>query len=156
MASYVVMEPPETHSDAALVRDGFYFFAFPVPVLWFLWHRMWLEAGIAFIAAIVIGLMPGLSPLSFPLALLVGLYVGLDAAALRISALRRRGWREWGVVEAANRIEAETRYFTELPEPLPADDRWPQSYGGPWDGRTTGTRAARPGSLDLIGVTDRR
>ena len=45
MASYVVMEPPEGGPEQAiLVRDGFALLAFIMPFLWFLWHRMWLEA----------------------------------------------------------------------------------------------------------------
>ncbi|MGO4841282.1 DUF2628 domain-containing protein, partial [Rhizobiaceae sp. 2RAB30] len=38
-------------------------------------------------------------------------------AALRMAALRRRGWREAGVVEADSMADAEIRYFAE-----PADD----------------------------------
>ena len=49
MASYVVMVPPAGQGnrpdlDAAFVRDGFAFLAFFLPVLWLLWHRLWVEA----------------------------------------------------------------------------------------------------------------
>lgn len=156
MASYVVMEPPQADSDAVLVRDGFYFLAFLLPFLWFLWHRMWVEAGIALVVAILLGFVPVLGPASGMLGLLVGLYVGLDAAALRIAALRRRGWREWGVVEAANPADAELRYFAELGETPVRENPSPKPPGGPWGGPRIGARKAHPGSLDLIGVTGNR
>ena len=47
------------------------------------------------------------------LSLLVSLFAGLEGAALRIAALRRRGWREIGIVEADSEDDAETRYFLE-------------------------------------------
>ena len=46
MASWIVMQPPDRTRDAdlAFVRDGFSVFAFLVPPLWLLWHRLWIEA----------------------------------------------------------------------------------------------------------------
>ena len=107
MASYVVMEPPAdgVPRNECVVRDGFHWLAFLVPLLWFLWHRLWIEA------AVMLALMLGLSVLSSLqgwaftatlLSLAVSILAGLEGAALRLAALRRRGWREWGVVEAEN------------------------------------------------------
>ena len=99
MAIYVVMEPPaadavEAAERAVLIRDGFAFLAFLVPPLWLLWHRLWIEAALAFAVG-----------------------VGLEGPALRINALRRRGWREWGAVEASGMAEAEIRYLAgEVPD----------------------------------------
>jgi hypothetical protein len=119
MAIYVVMEPPaanaaEAAERAVLVRDGFAFLAFLVPPLWLLWHRLWIEAAIAFAASVgltALGETAGLGFTGAALSLLVSIYVGLEGQALRINALRRRGWHDWGVVEASDAGEAEIRYL---------------------------------------------
>ena len=52
MASWIVMQPPAARArggaDATFVRDGFSLLAFLVPPLWLLWHRLWIEAVLAF------------------------------------------------------------------------------------------------------------
>lgn len=118
MAIYVVMEPPGSggRMDGMLVRDGFHLLAFLVPVIWLLWHRLWIEALAALVVAsalAALGSIAGYGPASSLLSLLVAVYVGLEGAALRLAALRRRGWREWGAVEAGNAREAEIRYLAE-------------------------------------------
>ncbi|RWF00695.1 DUF2628 domain-containing protein [Mesorhizobium sp.] len=118
MAVYVVMEPPGggEKPDVTFVRDGFSWLGFLVSPLWLLWHRLWIEAALAFVAMALLsmiaeGLSLGLA--GPPLSLLVSLYVGLEGQALRIAALRRRGWHEWGVVEANRLDDADTRYVLE-------------------------------------------
>lgn len=119
MSAYVVMEPPvadaaEAAERAVLVRDGFAFLAFLVPPLWLAWHRLWIEAILALAAGIALtalGETAGLGFLGGVLSLLVSLYVGLEGQTLRVNALRRRGWSDWGVVEAGNAAEAEIRYL---------------------------------------------
>lgn len=122
MASYAVMEPPVAGSDdigrerAVLVRDGFHVLAFLVPALWLLWHRLWIEAVLVVAVTMALsgaGSLAGLGNAAPALAFLVSLYVGLEGAALRLAAYRRRGWREWGVVEAGDATEAEIRYLVE-------------------------------------------
>ncbi len=115
MASYVVMESPERDKDAVLVRDGFHVLAFLVPYLWLLYHRLWFEAAIAVAVALLLGMAGSLMGFSGAPALsfLVSIYVGLEGPALRVSALHRRGWREWGVVEAETPEDAEVRYLAE-------------------------------------------
>ncbi len=98
---------------ALLIRDGFSMLAAILPLIWFLWHRMWLEALVFVVAGLVIaGLGSLIEPTFFPtaLSLLLAIFIGLEAQALRAAALRRRGWHEWGVVEGANREEAEWHY----------------------------------------------
>ncbi|WEX09595.1 DUF2628 domain-containing protein [Chelativorans sp. AA-79] len=126
MASYVVVEPPDTRPDraekAVVVRDGFSLFALIIPLLWFLWHRMWLEAAAFFVAALLLaglGTLPGFTMLAPLLSLFLYIFIGLEAQALRIASLRRRGWEVWGVVEAGSRDEAEARYVAEAEE-MPA------------------------------------
>ncbi len=118
MAAYIVMEPPgvsrnDAAAGAVLVRDGFHVAAFLLPPLWLLWHRLWIEAALAFALGVGLTALVDFAGLGFPgaaLALLVPVFVGLEGASLRVNALRRRGWSEWGVVEGSDRAEAEIRY----------------------------------------------
>jgi hypothetical protein len=123
MASYVVMEQPGRTgiADVAFVRDGFSWAAFLVPPLWLLWHRLWFEALFAFL---VLALLSFLGEAGWPLAgslltLTVSLYIGLEGQNLRIAALRRRGWREWGAIDAENLADAETRYAAQATGDVP-------------------------------------
>jgi len=111
MASFVVMEAPQGRDEAVYIRDGFHFLAFLVPPLWLLWHRLWIEALVAFAAMALLGSVSGFGEAAPLLSLLVSIYVGLEAPALHIAALRRRGWSEWGVADAANRDEAELKHL---------------------------------------------
>ncbi|MER8903576.1 DUF2628 domain-containing protein [Mesorhizobium sp. M0772] len=131
MAIYVVMEPPgrtEAADATVLVRDGFSLLAFLVAPLWLAWHRLWIEAALAFVAMgliSVLGQWLGLDWAGSALSLLVSLYIGLEGQGLRIAALRRRGWHEWGVVEADNPDDADIRQtldaeaLADEPAPLP-------------------------------------
>lgn len=121
MASYVVMEPPgrmaQAPADAVLVRDGFSLWAFLVPPLWLVWHRLWIEAALALavtLALTALGEVAGFGLAGSLLSLLVSIYVGLEGPALRLAAYRRRLWRDWGVVSADNAGEAEMRYLSEV------------------------------------------
>lgn len=133
MAVYVVMEPPGRGHDAdatTFVRDGFSWLGFLAPPLWLLWHRLWIEAGLAVLvigASVAFGEAFDLQFIATPLTLLVMLLVGLEGQALRIAAMARHGWRQWGVVVADNLDDADARYATDaagvapsepLPEPL--------------------------------------
>src|SRR6185503_529861 len=80
------------------------------------WHRLWIEAVLTFAVMTVLSMIGeklGLEGAGSALSLLVSLYVGLEGQALRIAALRRRGWREWGVVEADTLGDAELRQALE-------------------------------------------
>src|SRR5690606_16622628 len=86
MASYIVLEPAEAGTEkaeaAVLIRDGFSVLALILPLIWFLWHRMWLEA-VAFLAiGLAVGGLGALidsTYLSTALSLLLALLVGLEA-----------------------------------------------------------------------------
>ncbi|RUW47312.1 MAG: DUF2628 domain-containing protein [Mesorhizobium sp.] len=120
MTAYVVMEPPgrsEKVDTTAFVRDGFTWLGLLVPPLWLAWHRLWVEAALAFVIMGVLSMLGqklGLGVAGSLLSLLVSLYVGLEGQGLRIAALRRRGWHEWGVVEAGRLGDADMRYALEV------------------------------------------
>ncbi|MBZ9816056.1 DUF2628 domain-containing protein [Mesorhizobium sp. CA15] len=129
MAIYVVMAPPAGNKaeDAIFVRDSFTWLGFLVAPLWLAWHRMWIEAALTFIVMAILsvaGERLGLEGAGSLLSLLVSLYVGFEGQGLRIASLRRRGWREWGVIEAGTLGDAETRHALETDveseeQPLP-------------------------------------
>lgn len=153
MASFVVMEPPvrDPAEKAVLVRDGFHFFGFLVPFVWFAFHRMWREAAIALVASMalsVAGAYAGLGGATAWLSLLVGIYVGLEGSALRIAALKRNDWNEWGVVEARNAADAEIRYLAD--RDVIAEAETPPRVMAPWSRPTPAVRHNGP-ALGLFG-----
>lgn len=139
MAVYTVHQPPARHADPlpdaeriVFVRDGFSFWAFLVAPIWMLWHRMWLV--LLGYVVIVGGIEAALSALGASrmalsvLGLFIALLIGLEASTLRRLNLRRRGFRDVGIVSGADREDAERRFF------------------GAWtaDPRSGGTAAAPP------------
>jgi hypothetical protein len=142
MSIYTVHEPPpraaQTLPDPdrfAFVRDGFSFWAFIAAPLWMLWHRLWLVlAGYALITVIVFAGLAALraSPTAFAVVgLFIALVVGLESGTLRRLALRRRGWKNVGIVSGADLEDAERRFF------------------GAWLHRTPSAKGANPGPPPL-------
>jgi hypothetical protein len=122
MASYVAMEPADdrTGAQAIFIRDAFAPLAVVLPVVWLLWHKLWIEAGVALIA--MLGATAalewlGLAQLAGLAAFVIGLYVALEGSALRMFALRRRGFAEKAVIDAASIADAEEHHFLTRPRP---------------------------------------
>lgn len=165
MAIHVVMEPPAaSEADATLravlVRDRFTLLAFLAPLIWLLWHRLWIEALLvlaATVALVAFGEWLGSGFAGGALALLISLYVGLEGQAMRIAAMRRRGWREWGVVESANAAEAEIRYLAAAAETAPAAAERKLAVPVPPRTYTTGTytMGASGPALGMLGYPGR-
>ncbi|RST88120.1 DUF2628 domain-containing protein [Aquibium carbonis] len=129
MAIYVVMQPPRDRVDAdeVYVRDGFHVLGFLLPLVWLLWNRLWIETLVLLAVMLGLGILGETSGTAEMLVggftLLVSIYVGLEGSALRLWALRRRGYAEWGVVDADNRADAETRYLSAQPDEIEAGPR---------------------------------
>jgi Protein of unknown function (DUF2628) len=120
MASYVVMEPAgdRTGESAIFIRDAFAPLAVVLPVVWLLWHRLWIEAGVALVvmlAATAALEWLGLAQLAGLAAFLIGLYVALEGSALRIFAARRRNFTEKAVIDAASLADAEEHHILTRP-----------------------------------------
>ena len=122
MSIYTVHEPPLRAGAAApelehyvFVRDGFSFWAFLFGPLWMLRHRMWLVFVLYVVVSLVLeGLVAVASASDAVIAaigLLISLWVGFEAATLRRITLRRRGWRDVGVISGEDREAAERRFF---------------------------------------------
>jgi hypothetical protein len=152
MASYVIFEPPGAPrpEDAVFIRDGFHWLAFIVPFFWFLWHRLWLEAGLVFAAMVGLAALErvdGMQGVVTPVSLLLSLGLGFEAPALWMAALRRRSWRERGVVEADNRDEAAIRYLADADVEPAAPVPYPASTAS---AHTTPPR--RPAAVPALGL----
>jgi hypothetical protein len=137
MASFLVLQPPgEPRSERAVfVRDGFHFLAFLLPPVWLLAQRLGIEAGIVVGVAAALALggeWLDLGSAALLLWLFVAILIGLEGPALHAAALRRRGWREKGVVEAASREDAEARFLADL-----HDEPEPAAKASPWDAAGT-------------------
>lgn len=160
MASFVAMErrAEDGGRDVEFVRDGFHLLAFLVPLFWFLFHRMWIEA------AVTLALMVGLAvltawagyPAHWPLSLIVSVFAGLEAPALRLAAMRRAGWSDRGVIEADDSFGAETRYAWDMAggESEDAADKAEIQYAGSEPAQTP--RAASGPALGLFSYPDGR
>jgi len=121
MAQFVVLEKEGANSaeNSVFVRDGFYALALILPVVWLLSQRLWFEA----IAALGVTILLGVAGSAFgvtdavPLiTLLFSLFVALEGVNWKIAKLKRQGFTEKAVIEAANLEEAEIRYFYGLAE----------------------------------------
>ena len=109
---------PEAEADATVfVRDTFSWAAFIVPVLWALYHRLWLVL-VGFIAvAMALNLaitLAGLPEFVNAMASLALQFLfAAEARDLRRWTLERRGYDLVAVIVAENFDQAETRYFRE-------------------------------------------
>jgi len=132
-----------TTDKYVFVRDGFYFWAMVAPVIWMLYHRLWL-ALIGYIALTVamgfvlsrLGVGSGAAFIAFGL---LAILVGLEAASLRRRKFSGRKWRQLDVVVADDEEAAERRFFDRHASqlaPAPASpqawaDRGPQQPSSP-------------------------
>ena len=120
MASYIVMEPAsDRRGEAAVfIKDAFAPLAVVLPVLWFLWNRLWFEAAMALFATLFLtgaAAWVGAPQLAGIGSLLIGFFVALEGGALKIAAARRRGFEDAAIVDARSVAEAEERYYLSRP-----------------------------------------
>lgn len=122
MSVYTVHEPPLRGADALaeaarfiFVRDGFYWWAFLLTPFWMVRHRLWLVLVIYLV--VIAGLDAALHSVgasAFVIILvgvLISLLVGFEASTLWRFTLRRRRWRNVGIVSGADIEDAERRFF---------------------------------------------
>jgi len=116
MAIYRVYECPADSLDAAIfVREGFSFAAAVFTFIWAVWHRMWLVAVALLAALTVVGIAADVYDVGRAIIvtaqLAIAVTTGFVADAIRGRSLVSHGFVESGIVEAANRHEAELKYF---------------------------------------------
>ncbi|WP_421505364.1 DUF2628 domain-containing protein [Brucella pseudogrignonensis] len=121
MAQFVVLEPSGTQRSekAVFVRDGFYALALILPFVWLLLQRLWFEAIAVLGVTILLGVAGsalGISNAVPLITLLFSLFVALEGVNWKIAKLKRQGFVETAVIDAADLEEAEIRYFYGLKE----------------------------------------
>ena len=110
--------------DLVFVKEGFSWPAFLFSMLWALWHRLWLVAGVFLVVQLALGLVLAIwapDPVSAG-AVSTGAALILAYAAndLRRWTLERRGFVDTAVVTAEGRDGAERRFLDG--EPMLAAD----------------------------------
>jgi len=122
MSVYTVHEPPLRAADAladperfAFVRDGLYVWAFLLTPLWMLRHRLWLVLVSYIVISALLDTALAIAGVSSTVVILIdiliSILVGLEASTLLRFTLRRRGWRNVGIVSGYDREDAERRFF---------------------------------------------
>ena len=108
------------------VRDGFRPFALVLPVVWLLWHRLWLHAALTFAG---MGLVTWGATVFMPAAVpivagLINIAIGLSTAhegpAWQAADLERKGFVALDAIIAGSLRDAEEIYASRLPESLAA------------------------------------
>ncbi len=128
MTVYSVYEPPVPATDViaradrlAFVREGFSWVALLVPLLWLVYHRMWIEFVVLLLVYIGLQLAFGSDAQGQALTAWAGLAISVlfafEANDLRTASLERRGYRLAGVASGRDRVDAERSFFVKwLPE----------------------------------------
>lgn len=114
--------PPGGRPAILVIGDGFALLAFLFPIVWLLWHRLWIAGAAAFavyLSIVVFAQQPQWALIGLPLNLLMGLYVGLEGPGWRIGAARGRGYHIADIIEAETRDDAELRLAVMQDDPGP-------------------------------------
>jgi hypothetical protein len=113
---------PSPDRDALLVKEGFCWPAALFSLLWALWHRLWLVAGLVFAADFVLDLVLMLSGADgatrFVCVAALHVFIGYEANDWRRARLSRTGYREAGLVAAPNADAALRRFFDLNPDAI--------------------------------------
>jgi Protein of unknown function (DUF2628) len=147
---YSVYEPPVPETDViaradrlAFVREGFSWVALLVPLVWLLYHRMWIEFVVLILVYVGLQLAFGGDAQGQALTawavLAISVLFAFEANDLRTASLERRGYRLAGVASGRDRVDAERAFFTKW---LPEQERTQPVTPPPR--RDTGARTPRP------------
>ncbi|MYZ47506.1 DUF2628 domain-containing protein [Propylenella binzhouense] len=111
---YTVHAPPDGEIERArFVKEGFSWPAFFFPVIWLLWHGLWVAFVLYLVYAAALFALARTSPEApvGAIALIGAILFALEANNIRRAALARRGWRELGEAWGRGLDEAEHRFF---------------------------------------------
>lgn len=124
MTFYSVYLPPHGAKKQGdeflrLVPDKKSPWALLIPVLWLLYHRLWMALLVYLVITAFIIMVFSINPhpAILYLSALPGLYLLLEGQELVRAKLERKGWNFAGVVEAVNHDEAELRYYARRETP---------------------------------------
>ena len=159
MKVYTVLSPsPAGSADPAdprsvvVVKEGFSWPAFYLPVLWPLYQRLWLVlivylavmAGLAAAGELAGGPLPGLA------AVAAHVFFALEANEFRRRRYERRGYRLAGITKGDTLVEAEIGYFAGRDAPPVVKPHEPA--GEPVQHLASGGSAGPASSSDVIGL----
>lgn len=107
--------------DLILVKEGFSWPAFVFGIVWALWNRLWIVAGVFLVAELALGFGLKLIGMGAEVQALasvgLALVIGFVANDLRSWSLSRwSGFKAEGVVAAGGLQEAERRFLAERPD----------------------------------------
>ena len=138
MRSYSVFLPPyrdEPSSDArnladvenmVLVKEGFFWLAALVPLLWLLANRMWLVLlgyiGLSLGLALFTGALGFSEMQQVVVALTLHLLMGFEGQNLKCWTLKRKGWRAAGLAVGENYRAAERDFLSIYEPPIAHND----------------------------------
>ena len=120
--SYTVYEPGdfkkdllERADDIVFVKDGFSWWAALIPLLWMIYHRMWLPLAGFFVAATLVQILAyliGVPQESVGLIFMgLSLAFGFLANDIRREMLERQNYRLAGSIAGHSQLDCERRFF---------------------------------------------
>lgn len=128
MRYYSVHAPedgPDSLEQFLFVKDGFSWPALFVPILWILWHRLWLTLVWYVVFVLVVAWAVRLlgNDAATGIAVLGALLFALEANNMRRHSLETRDWDEVGSSFGKDITEAEARFFAGSSVREPAIDK---------------------------------
>lgn len=121
MKTYIVMFPEgrgnpkdfDARKSVTLLGDYWRPFAFLVPTIWLIYHKLWLPLSAWVALNLSIILVGSTMDMGFLTVLLLGLariYCGLEGSHWIIDKYQRNGWKMTALIEARNRDHAEWQF----------------------------------------------
>jgi hypothetical protein len=119
MRFYTIHERPAQtaggDAEVLAIASGFRWWAAIMPILWLLWHRLWLGVALYLLFSVALGIAFAMGDIAEPAATAIGLAVslliGFGAADYWRWTLERRGWRLVAVLRADAAVDAEDLYI---------------------------------------------
>ena len=115
MRAYTVHLPSEHGADPLLIKEGFSLWAFLFPLLWAIYHRLWVESAVLILIGAVLFVAQarwGISPnIATALGLAVQIIFAFEARDFLRANLTRRGWWQPAIIFGRNTDAATQRWY---------------------------------------------
>ncbi len=95
--------------ELEVISDGFDIFALIAPLIWAVWHGLWIMMAATAAAMALAWVYSPIAPMLVMYA--VGFLFAFESGAVRRLELRIKGWQMRGVVQAASPEGAEEQYL---------------------------------------------
>lgn len=146
---------------AIFIRDGLAWWALFFPLIWLVWHRLWIALAIFVSLSVVIAVagetLPNGGSIALVLGLVVNFAVAFEGNDMRRWKLARHGYEIAGIVSGRNIAEAELRFFDETAgtSVSPSERSGPRAGEAPVAPRRPAPTGFAPGDTDVIGLFPR-